>query len=277
MRKIRTLFLNLIIALAVTAGFIFCCGFSFHTREGVQNFAPSVLCSFTTYFDKDNKDRCHNIRLASKLIDGTKIENGEVFSFNSAVGERTVKRGFKIAKIIKDGEFVEGVGGGVCQVSTTLYNAALLSGCIIREYHPHSLPVSYVAPSRDAMVSGTYYDLKFQNVSGREIYIKSSAGANYVRFTLYGISDGAKYELSTFVTGTIAAGEEQTDDIALVRAGRDGIISEGYLTVTKNGVTKVRLLRRDKYAPQKRVVLKTEEENKDGELPEITDEMQNGR
>ena len=235
----------------------------------MQNFAPSVLCSFTTYFDKDNKDRCHNIRLASKLIDGTKIENGEVFSFNSAVGERTVKRGFKIAKIIKDGEFVEGVGGGVCQVSTTLYNAALLSGCIIREYHPHSLPVSYVAPSRDAMVSGTYYDLKFQNVSGREIYIKSSAGANYVRFTLYGIS--------TFVTGTIAASEEQTDDIALVRAGRDGIISEGYLAVTKNGVTKVRLLRRDKYAPQKRVVLKTEEENKDGEPPEITDEMQNGR
>ena len=127
------------------------------------------------------------------------------------------------------------------------------------------------------MVSGTYYDLKFQNVSGREIYIKSSAGANYVRFTLYGISDGAKYELSTFVTGTIAASEEQTDDIALVRAGRDGIISEGYLAVTKNGVTKVRLLRRDKYAPQKRVVLKTEEENKDGEPPEITDEMQNGR
>lgn len=243
----------------VLAGFIFCCAFSIHTREGAQSPPVSPICSYTTYFDKENSARCHNIRLAAKLIDGTKIENGEVFSFNKTVGVRSVERGFKKAKIIKDGEFVEGVGGGVCQVSTTLYNAALLSGCKICEYHPHSLPVSYVAPSRDAMVSGSYFDLKFENTSGREIYVKSSTGANFVKFTLYGVDSGAKYEYTTFVTGKIEASEEETDDIALVRDGKDGIISEGYLTVTKNGVTNIKLIRRDKYAPQKRIVLKREE------------------
>lgn len=246
--------------LAVSAGFIFCCGFSFHTREGVQSPSVSLLCSYTTYFDKENSARCHNIRLAATLIDGAKIENGEIFSFNKTVGARTVERGFQRAKIIEKGEFVEGVGGGVCQVSTTLYNAALLSGCKICEYHPHSLPVNYIAPSRDAMVSGTYFDLKFENTSGREIYVKSKTGENFVRFSIYGVNDGAKYEYTTFVTGAIEAGEEQTDDIALVRDGRDGIISEGYLAVTKNGRTEIKLLRRDKYAPQKRVVLRTEDE-----------------
>ena len=257
MRKIRILSLILILPVALT-GFIFFSGFSFHTREGAQSPCLSVLCSYTTYFDKSNEARCHNIRLAAKLIDGTKVENGEVFSFNETVGVRSPERGFKKAKIIKDGEFVEGVGGGVCQVSTTLYNAALLSGCKIREYHPHSLPVSYVAPSRDAMVSGTYFDMKFENVSGREIYIKSSAGENFVKFTLYGVDRGYKYEYTTIVTGKIEASEEETDDIALVRGGKDGLISEGYLAVTRNGKTQIKLLRRDKYAAQKRVVLKTE-------------------
>lgn len=259
MRKIRTLFLNLIIALAVTAGFIFCCGFSFHTREGVQNFAPSVLCSFTTYFDKDNKDRCHNIRLAAKLIDGTKIENGEVFSFNSAVGERTVKRGFKIAKIIKDGEFVEGVGGGVCQVSTTLYNAALLSGCIIREYHPHSLPVSYVPPSRDAMVSGTDCDLKIRNGLDCPVYICSRTGKGYVTFEFYGRRGEAEYSIFSEVTGNIAAPEEKVDDPEKARDGKDGIMSSGYLTVKRGNYKKTTLLRKDKYKPLKKLVYESEE------------------
>ena len=81
------------------------------------------------------------------------------------MGARTKARGFLPAKIIENGEFVEGVGGGVCQVSTTLYNCALLAGFNIEEYHPHSLAVSYVPPSRDAMVSGLSCDLKIKNNS----------------------------------------------------------------------------------------------------------------
>ncbi len=221
------------------------------------------LSSFTTYFDGENYDRAHNVRLAAKLINGKVLEVGEIFSFNTVVGARTAARGFKAAKIIENGEFVEGIGGGVCQVSTTIYNAALLAGCEICEYHPHSLAVSYVPPSYDAMVSGNYFDLKFKNTSGKKLYIRATAGANYVRFTIFGRSDGATYEFNSKVTGNIAAPEEVTGDESAVKEGRDGIISEGYLTVTRNGIKRTVLLRRDKYAPVKRVVLESTDNKQD--------------
>ena len=262
MRKIGNIKHKSIIILlmpALLAGFIFCCGFMHTVSEG-EKFTVELLNSYTTYFDGKNEARSHNIRLAASLIDGTVLQNGEIFSFNERVGQRTSERGFKHAAIIENGEFVEGVGGGVCQVSTTLYNAALLSGCRIVEYHPHSLAVSYVPPSRDAMVSGSFFDLKFENATGSTVYIKSVAGENYVSFKLYGRDFGIKYSLNSQVTGTIEPPEEFTDDIALVRSGRTGTISEGYLTVTKNGFSRVIFLRRDKYAPQKKITLKTEEE-----------------
>ncbi len=216
------------------------------------------LSSFTTYFDGGNESRSHNIRLAADKINGTVLNNGESFSFNATVGERTEARGFRTAKIIEKGEFVEGVGGGVCQVSTTLFNAAISGGLKINEYHPHSLSVSYVPPSCDAMVSGTYFDLKFKNVTGYTVYIRARTGKNFVAFDLYGRGDGAKYSLSSTVTGSIPAPEEITDDETQLKTGKDGILSEGYLTVTRNGITKTTLFRKDKYSPVKRVVLNPE-------------------
>ena len=254
---------------ALLAGFIFCCGFAHTVTEG-EKFNVELLSSYTTYFDGKNEARSHNIRLAATLINGKVLQNGEVFSFNEAVGQRTEGRGFKRAAIIENGEFVEGVGGGVCQVSTTLYNACLLSGCQIVEYHPHSLAVSYVPPSRDAMVSGTFFDLKIKNTTGSTVYFKSVTGNNFVSFKVYGRNFGVKYDLSTFITGTIEAPEEFTDNAELVRAGRNGTVSEGYLTVTKNGFTRVIFLRRDKYSPQKKITLKMEEqidENPENNLP----------
>lgn len=215
-----------------------------------------LISAFTTYFDGTNSDRVHNIRLAAEKINGLTLAPRGCFSFNGAVGERTAERGFKSAKIIEKGEFTEGIGGGVCQVSTTLFNAALLAGCEICEYHPHSLAVGYVPPSCDAMVSGTYYDLKFKNTLQSDLYIRAAVGENYVTFCFYGKSDGAYYSYSSQVTGSIPAPEEATEDISLVKDGRDGILSEGYLTVTRGGLKKTVLFRRDKYAPVKRVVLR---------------------
>lgn len=96
----------------------------------------------------------HNIALAAEKINGCILADGEEFSFNGRVGARTESNGFLSAPIILEGDFVEGVGGGVCQASTTVYNAALLAGMEITEQHPHSLRVGYVEPSFDAMVSG---------------------------------------------------------------------------------------------------------------------------
>ncbi len=226
------------------------------------------LAAFTTYFDGGNLTRVSNIRLAASKINGTVLGGGKTFSFNDIVGERLKSRGFLPAKIIENGEFVEGVGGGVCQVSTTLYNAALLAGLDIKEYHPHSLAVSYVPPSRDAMVSGTSCDLKIVNGSDCPVYIRAITGKNYVSFEIYGTETGAYYSLSSQVTGTIKADEEVCDDPAKARDGKDGVTSEGYLTVTRGNYKKTVRLRKDKYLPVKTVryeAPETPEQEADGE------------
>lgn len=216
--------------------------------------ATRLLGEFTTYFDGSNLNRASNIKLAAALLNGVIVDGGKSFSFNNAVGARSPERGFKSAKIIENGEYTEGIGGGVCQVSTTLYNAALLSGLTVTEFHPHSLAVGYVAPSRDAMVSGSACDLKFSNPSETPVYIRAFTGDNSVTFRIYGKSDGAIYSLESVVTGSVPAGEELCSDPALAREGREGVESEGYLLVSRGGnVTRVKL-RADTYRPLKKIV-----------------------
>lgn len=233
-----------------------------------------LLSSFTTNFDGGNLNRVSNIRLAAAKINGTVLESGKTLSFNDIVGERVKERGFLTAKIIEKGEFTEGVGGGVCQVSTTLYNAALLSGLKIVEYHPHTLSVGYVPPSRDAMVSGKAFDLKIKNNGKTPVYIRANVTDGSVTFDIYGKSDGAKYKLKSSVTGSIPAPEEPTDDPAAERAGKDGILSEGYLEITRAGVTQSLLLRKDKYQPVKRRVYSGSVEENAGENVEENGENQ---
>lgn len=213
-----------------------------------------LLSTFTTYFDGSNINRTSNIRLAAGKLNGTVLESGKTLSFNDIVGARVKERGFLPAKIIEKGEFVEGVGGGVCQVSTTLYNAALLSGLEIKEYHPHSLAVGYVPPSRDAMVSGTYFDLKISNPYSTPVYVRAKTVNGSVTFSIYGYDDGSEYSLSSEVTGAIPAPEESCATPEEAKEGKDGLTSESYLTVTRGGYEKTVLLRKDKYSPVKRLV-----------------------
>ncbi len=194
-----------------------------------------LLCRFTTYYDEDNAARSHNIRLACAGINGSIVGAGGTFSFNGTVGERTPSRGFKKAKIISDGRYVDGYGGGVCQVSTTLYNAALLSGLKIREQHAHSLAVGYVAPSRDAMVSGSACDLRFTNNRSANVYIRMSAGDGAVVCSIYGESDGWNY---SFESVTLPS-----------EPGDEGLRSEGYLVCERDGAEVKKLVRRDSYSP----------------------------
>ena len=183
------------------------------------------------------------------------IDAGEEFSFNGTVGARTADNGFKPAKIIENGKFVQGYGGGVCQVSTTLYNAAVLSGLEVTEYHPHSLQVSYVSPSRDAMVSGSYFDLKFKNNRLTPIYVRVNCTLNSIKCTVYGESDGFEYSIVSKVTGTIPRppaeiedGAEEGGENTVVSYGRDGTVSEGYLVKRRGGEETSELLRKDKYS-----------------------------
>lgn len=224
-----------------------------------------TLYSFTTYFDSSNAERSSNIRLAASKINGTVIPPRGTFSFNKTVGARTAANGFKQAKIIEDGQFVLGYGGGVCQVSTTLYNAAILSGLEIAEYHPHSLAVSYVAPSRDAMVSGSYCDLRLVNNRKTPVYIRMKCTQSGIRCTIYGKSDGYNYSFKSEVVGTVPRPEDKEvegEEDKILSYGRDGTLSYGYIVKEKDGEEEVRLIRKDKYAPVAEV---RQVKKKDGE------------
>lgn len=229
-----------------------------------------LLGQFTTYFDGTNTNRSSNIRLAANLLNGTVVEGGKTLSFNDIVGARQKERGFLSAKIIENGEYVEGVGGGVCQVSTTLYNAALLSGLTVIEYHPHSLAVGYVDPSRDAMVSGSACDLKILNPSKLPIYIRCTTQRDSITFSIYGKSDGAVYSVESVITGSVPAAEEVCEDPTLAREGKDGTLSEGYLIINRGGFVKRVKLRNDKYLPVKRLIYTVPEETAVEPAPKST-------
>lgn len=209
------------------------------------------LASYTTYFDASNSPRAHNIALAASRITGTVLGPGEEFSFNAAVGKRTRENGFEEANIISGGEFIPGVGGGVCQASTTLMNAALLAGLKVTESRPHSLTVGYVPPSRDAMVS-EYSDLKFINPYPEPVYCLGLAGGGKVRFTFYGLPDGRRYEVESKVLLTAAPPPEKIvegEENRVLRAPKAGVASESYLLVYRGDeLLRRTLLRRDTYA-----------------------------
>lgn len=229
------------------------------------NLKPKEMvlrAKFYTSYTTSSEDRKENIALASKALDNVLIASGDEFSFNRTVGERTIKRGYKVAKIIVNGEFVDGVGGGVCQVSTTLYNAVLLAGLDIIEYHPHSLPVSYVAPSFDAMVNSGWADLKFVNRTHNPIIIRTTADGAVLQVEIYGESMTEKYSRKSLITEEIPAPESEIifdengeypdlfeGERKVLKYGKAGYKSEGYVIVTKNGkLVDMKKIRSDKYS-----------------------------
>ncbi|MEW6522149.1 MAG: VanW family protein [Bacillota bacterium] len=131
-------------------------------------------------------ERRSNIRLAASLLDNTLLYPGQAFSFNFAIGPVTESRGFQEAPVIVGEELVPGVGGGICQVSTTLFNAAVAAGLAVLERHGHSQPVSYVPEGRDATVAQYYKDLKLRNTTGRPVLIRAGSDGHRVWFTVLG-------------------------------------------------------------------------------------------
>ncbi len=241
-----------------------------------------LRASFYTSYKNSNENRKNNIKLASKSLNNTLIAPMEEFSFNRIVGERTISRGYKNAKIIVNGEFVDGVGGGVCQVSTTLYNAILLAGLTVTEYHPHSLPVNYVAPSFDAMVNSGWADLKFVNQTHNPIIIRSFANDEMIKIEIYGEPMDMKIVRKSVVTEEILCPEYEIikDELGefpellegeqkIVRYGKNGYKSEGFILIF-NGKKLVctKKIRKDSYLAVKgKIILGTTK--KPSEIEEI--------
>lgn len=258
MKKVKSASL---FASALAGAYLFCFFGEFSTRAaGAETVHPrEKLSSYITYFNQNDRGRCENIRLAAKKLNGIALQPYGEFSFNGVVGPRTEKNGYKKAKVIVQGEFVEGVGGGVCQVSTTLYNAALLSGLTAIEYHPHSMRVGYVPPSRDAMVT-SWCDLRLYNPQSETVYISSTVGKGYLQITLRGKPTGKEYVLESRSIEEIPPPEvilPEGEEDAWERAPQPGLKSECYLKTYEKGVLlSVKLLRKDEYQPQKGVARK---------------------
>lgn len=216
---------------------------------------------FYTSFSTSSKERKDNINLASKSLDNVLVDSGCEFSFNDTVGARTLARGYKQAKIIFDGKFIDGVGGGVCQVSTTLYNAVLLAGLSVTEYHSHSLPVSYIAPSFDAMVNSGSADLKFINNTHNPIIIKTECNRSTIKVSIFGEKMQEKIVRKSVIVKQLKSPQEEiiVDSVGefpdlsygekrVLAYSKAGFLSEGYLVTVKDGnLVDSKKIRSDEY------------------------------
>lgn len=218
----------------------------------------SVIGEFSTDYSLSSAARKHNVELAVRALDGTIIDSGANLSFNKTVGVRSKERGYKIAKVIVNGEYTDGIGGGVCQVSSTLYNAWVLSGLDVVQCCAHSLPSSYVELSRDATVS-EFADLILRNNTPIEVYVSAEAMNGKIAIKIYGMAHGKNYRIRSELIETVkpdkAVFEEIECDVEVVtyeimREGKVGYKSRAILEEVKDGaVLNARILREDFYKP----------------------------
>ena len=146
-----------------------------------------VLATFSTKYDKYYTNRVKNLELAGRKVNGTILYPGEEFSYNKVVGERTVANGFKEAHVFAGGKVVDGLGGGICQVSTTLYNTVLMSDLKVTERKAHMMHTGYNEPGKDATVVYGSIDFRFVNNRKTPIKISMEVKNGVVTSTIYGL------------------------------------------------------------------------------------------
>ncbi|MCR3921664.1 MAG: VanW family protein [Firmicutes bacterium] len=202
------------------------------------------IATFSTIFSSENANRVHNIRLAATALDKSLILADQVFSYNETVGDTTAANGYRAAPIIMNGELVDGIGGGICQVSSTLYNAALLANLDIVERRNHGLRVSYLPPGLDATVSYGGIDLKFANNRDHALWLRIFIDGNKITTTLYGTKmPGLAVKVYTTDVEIIPPSEKIIETAELPKGKRE-LIKEGlpgyratvWRTTTQNGL-----------------------------------------
>ncbi len=230
---------------------------------GTEAF-PYLISSFSTRYDASNTNRSTNLRIAAEKINGKVLMPGEVFSYNKTVGKRTVEEGYRDAKIYADGAVVDGLGGGICQISSTLYNAVLLANLEIVERRNHSFTTSYVAAGRDATVVWGAIDFQFKNSRSYPIKIEASVKNGVAEFKIHGMQEQQEYEISIIpqTTSSIPYATTQIPDATLapgqqivVQSGHLGYKVTTYIVKKLNGAEVSReILSNDTYQPMKTIV-----------------------
>ena len=223
-----------------------------------------ALSTFTTYYSESAVNRARNISLAASRINGYIVGPGQSFSFNNAVGPRDYEHGFLDAVIIENGKYTNGLGGGVCQVSTTVYGAVLRTELEVTARRPHSLVSGYVDPGQDAMVAWGISDLVFINTYETPILIYTKSGGGALTVSIYG--DITKKKDVSVTSKIIRYIPYQTEMIidsdlpngsAYVRSsGKRGLECSVHRTVSYQGeVLKSETISHDIYAAQKKIVV----------------------
>lgn len=225
---------------------------------------PDLLATFSTRFDGSNYNRNTNIKLAAKKVNGTVILPGEKFSFNTIVGSRTIEAGFKEGTAYVGGKVVPDVGGGVCQVSSTIYNTALLANMQIVERSNHMFTTGYVAASRDATVYYGSLDFVFKNSRKYPIKMVASANGGVCKVSIYGIKEEKEYEviiqskITSYINPTTIYKEDPTLEEGkeiVEQTAITGCRSEGYKILKLNGkIVSQTLLSKDTYKSRNKIV-----------------------
>ncbi len=200
---------------------------------GTEAF-PNILSTYSTRYSTRDRDRTTNLQLASSKINGMVLMPGETFSYNQVVGKRTISAGYKEAPIYVEGKVVDGLGGGICQITSTLYNAVLYANLEIVERSNHQFVPSYVTASRDATVVYGSIDFKFKNNRNYPIKLVCSVSNGIAKFDIYGLKTDNEYdvEISSYITGNTSS----------------SIYSEAYRILKQNGqIVHSELLSKDTY------------------------------
>ncbi len=223
------------------------------------------ISGVTTYFDTTQKSRVNNLEIALRYLNGKIVMPGETFSYNAVIGDTTAAKGYLSAATFKAGKVVMELGGGICQTTSTLYDAVLKANLQIVERHQHGLPVGYIQPSLDATVYSPVLDFKFKNTRNYPVKIVTSFSySGSLNISIYGTKETTEYDIelthkyistipysTKYIYDSNLPSNQQVVDVN----GVNGYISEGYITKKLNGaVVSTTMLSRDTYNPQQKVV-----------------------
>ena len=231
-------------------------------EDAKKKLFSQTLGSYKTNFNQGDVSRSSNIALAAKLINSTVIMPGQEFSYNTVVGKRTAEAGFKVAHVYMNNEVVDGIGGGICQVSSTLYCAVLYSNLEVLERVNHQLPVSYVPLGQDATVDYGNIDFRFRNNTPYPLRILTHASGGVMYASIEGYKDvNEDVEIMPVRVASVAPEVVEEEDPTLPRGekkevdkGSAGSVVETYKIVTVGGKSEKTLISKSTYAAEKAIV-----------------------
>ncbi|MCJ8012706.1 VanW family protein [Paenibacillus sp. KQZ6P-2] len=228
-------------------------------EEGIER----KIIEFSTGLGTSASGRVYNVSSAAKAMDGMVLKPGDLFDYSKVIAKAEEKYGFREAPVILNGKLVPGIGGGICQVSSTVYNAALRTGLQIVERRNHSLPVSYLPKGLDATFAEGSINFRFKNTTGKSLIIRAFVEGNTLTIKFFGtFPKNTEYSLESRTVETLPVTEKlvQNKDIPVgaqevLQEGKPGYIVETYQIKKVNGkVVERSLVSRDTYRPQSRLI-----------------------